>query len=374
MKTTTKQLFAISIPRTIIALGFILFFVACKNDASKDKVQATNMTQTDKAGESTFENIYWPLKAIHPGGRFLDVKAVDGYGNAYDVKAIQDADQKSLMDVKAFIGDKIIAVKILVNDGKLAPVKAVAQDGTLYNIKAIASNGDRLNIKGVKRSGNIVHIKAINRNGTYYGVKAISPRGELNDVKGVKTSKEDLEYTLHGSKIYAHIKALPQTGYVGDNFLWHIISVHPDGYPLQVKAIDKEGNAYDVKAIRDSDQRSLLDIKAFIGETTQLPVKLLVSDDNYKPLKAIGEGGALYDIKAITPNGDKLDIKGVKRSGNIIHIKAINKEGAFYGVKALSPEGELNDVKGIKMFKTPVELKVNGVDVYAHVKALSQAK
>jgi hypothetical protein len=138
-------------------------------------------------------------------------------------------------------------------------------------------------------------------------------------------------------------------------------------------AIDKKGNTYDVKAIRESNQRSLMDIKAFVGES-QLPVKLLVSNDKYTPVKAIGEDGTIYDIKAISLEGDKLDVKGVSRSGNIINIKAINKKGEFYGVKAISPEGQLNDVKGIKLFKEKLELKVNGVGVYAHVKAISQAK
>ena len=72
------------------------------------------------------------------------------------------------------------------------------------------SDGTQLDIKGVKRSGNLVHIKAINSRGEYYGVKAISPSGQLNDVKGVKMVKEDLETTINGVEIYAHIKAIPQ--------------------------------------------------------------------------------------------------------------------------------------------------------------------
>jgi hypothetical protein len=366
MRTKLNQTFAISMTKVIISLGLLLLLVDCVDNSTK------NEEVSSKSTVNNLKKTYWQVKAIHPSGKFLDIKAIDGYGNSFNIKAIQVADQKSLMDIKAFIGNKVVSIKILVNDGKLAPVKAIAKDGTLYNIKAIAANGDRLSIKGVKRSGNIVHIKAIDKNGTYYGVKAISPKGELNDVKGVKMSKKDLEYTLYGAQIYAHIKALPQTGCVSDNFLWHIVAMHPEGYTLEVKALDKDGNAYDVKAIRDADQQSLLDIKAFVGDTDQLPVKLLISDDIYKPLKAIKEDGTLYDIKAITPDGDKLDVKGISRSGNIIHIKAIAKDGTFYGIKALSPKGELNDVKGVKMFKRPLELKVNGVEVYAHVKALSQ--
>ena len=62
----------------------------------------------------------------------------------------------------------------------------------------------------------------------------------------------------------------------------------------------------------------------------------------------------------------------MSRSGNIIHIKAIGPGGAFYGIKALSPEGQLHDIKGVELSSERVELKVNGVDVAAHVKALPQ--
>ena len=153
--------------------------------------------------------------------------------------------------------------------------------------------------------------------------------------------------------------------------IWNVKAIHPEGRTLDVKALDVEGNLHDVKAIQDSDQRQFLDIKAIFGED-KLPVKMLVSDNQYAPVKAIGDDGTIYDIKAITPDGRKLDVKGVSRSGNIIHIKAIDKEGTFYGIKAISPDGQLNDVKGVKMHKEDRELIVNGVEVYAHVKALPQ--
>jgi len=157
---------------------------------------------------------------------------------------------------------------------------------------------------------------------------------------------------------------------VGD-VIWHIKAIHPDGQTIDIKALDEDGNIYDVKAIQDTDQRHLLDIKALINGK-ELPVKILVSNDQYAPVKAIGEGGTIYDIKALTSKGDKLDVKGVNLSGNIIDIKAINKNGDFYGIKAISPEGQLNDVKGIKMSKEKLEAVVNGVEVYANIKALPQ--
>jgi hypothetical protein len=367
MRNSTNLTFSFPFKSLFIFVGLLIFFVNCTKKSDKMEEPLANVEDVNS------EVVYWSVRAIYPDGNFLEIKAIDSYGNTYDIKAIQDADQRSLLDIKAFVKGEILPVKILANEDNLAPVKVIAGDGTLYGVKAINSNGDRLNVKGVKRDGNIIHIKAIDKNGSSYAVQAISPTGQLNDVKGVKTSNEDIEYQFLGHNIYAHVKALPQTGNIGNNFLWHIVSIHPDGYTLPVKAFDKDGNAFDVKAIQDADQRSLLNVKTFVGEMKQLPVKLLVSKDKYIPMNAIGEDGTLYEIKAITPEGEKLDIKGINRSGNIIHIKAINKDGEIYGVKAISPEGELNDVKGIKMFKEQVELILNNVEVYAHVKALPQA-
>ena len=370
MKQKNNLIAAIWKVRIISIIGLFVLLVGCTKSAPKEEIQALSENVVES---KTSEEIQWHVKAVHPEGRFLDIKAVDAYGNTFDINAIQDPDQNSCMDIKAFVSGKILPVKLLVNDGKFAPVKAIAMDGTFYNIKAIALNGDRLPVRGVKRSGNIIEIKAVDQNGSHYPIRAVSPTGQMNDVRGIKINKEDLEYNIYGFDVYAHIKALPQTGNVGDNFLWHIVAIHPDGYTIQVKAIDKEGNTFDVKAIQDSDQRSLLDIKAFMEGSIQLPVKLIVSDDEYKSVKAIGKGGTLYDIIAITPEGNKLEIKGVGGTENIINIKAINEKGEFYGVKALSPEGELNDVKGVKLLKQPAELIIEGVEVYAHVKALSQA-
>ena len=354
----------------IVAIFLLFVLFGCTNNTPK-MTEATNDIKSDNPNNNPTE-VIWHIKAVHPEGSFLDIKALDKDGKIYDVKAIQDFDQRSILDIKAFIGGKRLPIKILVSNDKYSPVKAIGDDGTIYDIKALTSNGDKLDVKGVNRSGNIIHIKAINKEGVFYGVKAISPEGKLNDVKGIKVTKENIETKLNGVEVHAHIKAIPPMGCTGDNFIWHIKAVHPEGKLLDVMAIDKDGNTYDIKAIRESNQRSLMDIKAFVGKA-QLPVKILVSNDKFAPVKAIGEDGTIYDIKALTQAGDKLDVKGVGRSGNIIHIKAINEKGEFYGIKAISPEGQLNDVKGVKMLKEKLELKVNGVDVYAHVKALSQA-
>ena len=107
-------------------------------------------------------------------------------------------------------------MKVLVSEEQYKPVVAIAEKGIVYNIMAITKNGTLLEVRGVRKSGYIVHIKAIGKDGSFYGVKAISPTGQLNDVKGIKTTKDDLEYNIYGFDVYAHIKALPQTGNVGD--------------------------------------------------------------------------------------------------------------------------------------------------------------
>jgi hypothetical protein len=348
-----------------IIFGLFTLLSGCTNRISKVK------SDINKDEANLAKVIIWHIKAIHPEGRIIDVKAFDKDGNIYDVKGVKDSNQRQFIDIKAFVGEEKLPIKILVSDDKYSPVKAIGKDGTLYDIKALTPEGDKLDVKGVSRAGNIINIKAIDKEGAFYGIKAISPEGQLNDVKGVKMSKENLELMVNGVEVYAHIKALPQTGCVSDNSIWHIKVFHSEGRIIDVKAFDKDGKIYDVKAIQDSNQQQLIDIKALVGEE-KIPIKILVSNDKYFPVKAIGKDGTVYDIKALTPEGDKLDVKGVGRAGNIINIKAIDKNGAFYGIKAMSPEGLLNDVKGIKVSKVNVELIVNGVEVYAHIKALPQ--
>ncbi|MCK5400934.1 MAG: hypothetical protein KAJ28_04805 [Flavobacteriaceae bacterium] len=179
---------------------------------------------------------------------------------------------------------------------------------------------------------------------------------------------------LLGCKNEKKINIVEDSSEVGaslDEIIWHIKAIHPDGKLLDVKAIGKDGTIYDVKAIQDSDDNNDLDIKAFV-KGKRLPVKVLVSEDKYMPVKAIDADGTIIDVKALTADGQKLDVKGVSKTGNIINIKAINKKGEFYGIKAIAPKGWLNDVKGVKTSKDPVEAIINGVEVYAHIKGVTQ--
>lgn len=163
----------------------------------------------------------------------------------------------------------------------------------------------------------------------------------------------------------------PETELVPD-ILWDVKAYLPEAKLIMIKAIDKDGKIHPVKAIQSFDDTSMLDIKAIV-KGKYLPIKLIVKDDDvYYPLKAITKDGILVDVKAITEAGDILDVKGVGKSGTIVHIRAIGKDSSFYNIFAISPEGQVNDVKGIKMLRTTVETIINGVSVFAHVKALRQ--
>ena len=72
----------------------------------------------------------------------------------------------------------------------------------------------------------------------------------------------------------------------GDDEIWHVKAVHPEGQFLDVKAFDKSGKSFDVKAIQKAKNLYLMDIKAFV-DGKKLPVKILTSSDTFSPLKAI---------------------------------------------------------------------------------------
>jgi hypothetical protein len=154
--------------------------------------------------------------------------------------------------------------------------------------------------------------------------------------------------------------------------LWDVKAYHPEVKFIKIKAIDKDGKMYDVKAFQRFHDTSILNVKAIVnGE--QLPVKLIVKEnDIYYPLKAIANDGTLLDIKAVTDSGALLPLKGLGKEGNIVYIRAIAKDASFYNVFAISPEGRVNDVKGVKMLSTTVETTINVVFIFAHVKAMRQ--
>jgi hypothetical protein len=159
---------------------------------------------------------------------------------------------------------------------------------------------------------------------------------------------------------------------ITNDIYWYVKAYRPDAKLLDVKAIDVEGNLYDVRAIQSSDDTSILNVKALV-DGKHLPIKLILkNNERYFPVKAIDDKGALVNIKVVGDNREILDIKGVSKSGNIIHLRAITRDSVFYNIIAISPEGKVNAVKGIKMLDTPVEAVINGVSIFAHVKAIDQ--
>ncbi len=165
----------------------------------------------------------------------------------------------------------------------------------------------------------------------------------------------------------------PETSITGD-VIWHVKAFRPEAQFLKVKAIDKKGNVYDVKAIQSPDSPSnVLNIKAFVNEK-QLPIKIVIptNDDKYFPLVAINSKGKLLKVIAINEEGKYLEVKAISKSGNIIHISALTKDGKAFNIVAISPFGEVNSVMGIKMLDEAEETVINGVSVFAHVKAIKQ--
>jgi hypothetical protein len=141
---------------------------------------------------------------------------------------------------------------------------------------------------------------------------------------------------------------------------------------LRVKAIDKDGNIHDIKAIQDSEDTSVLNVKALVNGQ-RLPIKLIVKkNDKLYPVKAIAQDGTILDVKALYEDDEIIDVKGFSRMGNIINIRAISPQPIMYNIIAVSPDGTVNAVKGLKMMDQEVETVINGVEVFAHVKALKQ--
>lgn len=171
------------------------------------------ISQNKNAENEDFKEIIWHVKAFKPEMQYLKIKAIDKKGKMYDIKAIQNSEQRSFLDVKAFVKGKRLPVKMLVGEEKYHPVKAIDEEGNILDIKAITDEGIILPVKGVSKSGNIVHIRAIYEDMIFYNVVAISPDGITNAVKGIKLRPGNIETTIHGIEVFAHIKSIPQIRY-----------------------------------------------------------------------------------------------------------------------------------------------------------------
>ena len=87
----------------VTIIGLLALLVGCTKSTPKEIQSLNENVVESKISEETL----WHVKAIHPEGRFLDIKAVDAYGNTFDINATQDPNQKSCMDIKAFVSGKI---------------------------------------------------------------------------------------------------------------------------------------------------------------------------------------------------------------------------------------------------------------------------
>lgn len=185
------------ITRAVRPVGFLMLLIFSMNSLSSQIKKSENM-------------IFWHIKAVRPQAQLLDVKAIDDKGIRYDVKAIQDSHDVSLLNVKALVKGQTIPIKMIVkdHDEKYYPIKAIDYEGKILDVKAIDSNGTLLDVKGVSRMGNTIEVRAIDKDGAQLDVISISPVKGINHIKGLKMFSEDVEAVIQGHKIFAHVKSL----------------------------------------------------------------------------------------------------------------------------------------------------------------------
>ncbi len=119
-----------------------ILFLSCVDNSTKDK--NTSKKKETKTESTTTK---WALKVIMPDGKSLDVKAVDANGNLFDVNAIQDSDQDSFLNIKAFVQNKKLPVKVLLTKEKNDPVKAIDKGGLSYSLVAVLPEGEKMKIR-----------------------------------------------------------------------------------------------------------------------------------------------------------------------------------------------------------------------------------
>jgi hypothetical protein len=193
MKTSTHTL------PTRHYLGLLLLFIFSMTHMHSQESKSENM-------------IFWHIKAVRPEAKLLDIKAIDEDGVQYDVKAIQDSHDISLLNVKALVSGQTIPIKMIVKgeDEEFYPIKAIDYEGKILDVKAIEEDGTILDVKGVSRMGNTIEVRAIDANGAQLDVISISPLKGINHIKGLKMFSDDVEAVIQGHKIFAHVKSLSQ--------------------------------------------------------------------------------------------------------------------------------------------------------------------
>lgn len=169
---------------------------------------AQQVTRQEKSDAR--EGGVWHVKALHPDGYILDVRAYDRMGNVYEVKAVNDSCQSYIMDINAYSDKEILPVKVLMGTDGHNPVSAIDDEGKNFQLRAVTPEGKFFPIRGSKSSVYTVDIKAVTPEGRLLNIRAVSPDGKLREVKGIKMYEKSLEMTLQGVEIHAHLVALPQ--------------------------------------------------------------------------------------------------------------------------------------------------------------------
>ena len=90
------------------------------------------------------------------------------------------------------------------------------------------------------------------------------------------------------------------------------------------------------------------------------------------PILIIRSLGTSLVIDTGVPLGKCYFVHAHSKSGNIINISAITADKMGYNILSISPFGEVNSVVGMKMLDATEEAVINGVSIYAHVKAIKQ--
>jgi hypothetical protein len=103
------------------------------------------------------------------------------------------------------VNGQAIPIKMIVRENdKYYPVKAIDNDGRILDIKAIGEDGELLDAKG----GSRIEVRAIDKEQRQVNPISISPQEGVNHVKGLKMFNKEVEPSIHGIKIVAHVKSL----------------------------------------------------------------------------------------------------------------------------------------------------------------------
>jgi hypothetical protein len=146
------------------------------------------------------------------------------------------------------------------------------------------------------------------------------------------------------------------TNILANDSIWHVKGIHPNGEELlSIKAIDKMGKFHPVKALYDEESHAL-DIKVLDANGEVLHGVKAVNEisDKYHGIKALTASGELLPIKAIDNQGNRYDVKSIVTKSNTMSVKIVAKDGFIIAVKAISPLGQMFDVKSFNFDDTKI--------------------